>query len=410
MSSRYQSLVALWLFQIINYLDRTSVSFAGPTMMKSLGLNAQDFGVVLSSFAIGYLVAQLPGGLLTDRWGSKAIFVLTPILWAVCTGGIGLVAGLAGLVTARACLGFAEGIGNTAIFKFIGDMFPSRERARASAFWATSFAIAPAFGGPLIAMLLVAFDWRLTFMLLAVPALAAAVINYLVLPGRAAADAAIHDRHAIPETRTPFSHLLRQPALWCIALAYLFFNVGYWGYNGWMPSYLAAAHHIDLKSVGLIGGIPYVFGILGLAVLGWLAGASLYAHRVQLWAATFVLAGVFLFLAYQSDSLAGSLAGLSGAAFFLYGSLALFAAIMIDYAPADSRASFSGVATTAGQLGGIVAPLVIGNLVQASGSFAGGFTFMVVTLLIGAAFAFGLVFVPRPEAPMARLPMSATPA
>ncbi len=394
MPSRYQALVALWLFQIVNYLDRTSISFAGPTMMKSMGLTPADFGIVLSSFAAGYFIAQLPGGLITDRVGSKFMFVLTPLLWAVCTGGIGLVAGIAGLVTARICLGLAEGIGNAAIFKFIGDHFSSRERARVSGLWATSFAVAPALGGPLIAMLLVNFDWRTTFMMLALPALGAALLNYFVLPSDRPTGVATQNRETGP-ARTPFTQLLRQRGLWFVALTYFFFNFGYWGYLGWMPSYLASAHHIDLKSVGLVAGIPYVFGILGLLTLGWLADSALYAQRAQLWAVSLVLAAACLYVAYQASDLTGSLIGLSGAAFFLYGSLALFAGIMIDYAPADSRASFSAIATTAGQLGGIIAPAVIGALVQKSGSFASGFAFMVAMLVVAAGCALGLLSLPR---------------
>ena len=231
-------------------------------------------------------------------------------------------------------------------------------------------------------------------MLLAVPALAAMVINWRFVPGTAAA--AGHEQPAGSATRhTPFVELLRQPSVWLIALAYMFFNVGYYGYVGWMPSYLAAAHGIDLKAVGLIGGIPFIFGIVGLLVLGWVAGAWLYAVRVQFWAATYVLTGGFLFLAYQSSSLAWAIAGLSGAAFFLFGSLAVFAGVMIDYAPADSRASFSAVATTAGQLGGIVAPLAIGTLVKQTGSYAGGFAFMIVALVVAAVAALGLTMIHR---------------
>ena len=83
MPSRYQALAALWLFQIVNYLDRTSISFAGPTMMKSMGLDAQDFGLVLSSFALGYFIAQIPGSLIADRFGVKIVFIVTPALWAL---------------------------------------------------------------------------------------------------------------------------------------------------------------------------------------------------------------------------------------------------------------------------------------------------------------------------------------
>ena len=398
MPTRYQALVAVWLFQIVNYLDRASISFAGPTMMKSMGLDAQDFGVVLSSFAVGYMLAQIPGGMLTDRWGAKVMFVVTPLLWAVCTGGIGLVAGLAGIIVARACLGLAEGIGNAAIFKLIGDLFPSRDRARIAGLWATSFAVAPALGGPLVAFLLITFDWRVMFMLLAVPAIAMAVVNYFVLPAKSGAAGGAEPGLPVPAmSHTPFGELLTQPSLWFLAGAYMFFNVGYWGYNGWMPSYLAAAHHIDLKSVGLVAGVPYVFAIFGLLGLGSLASARFYAYRPQLWAASFILAGGFLYGAFQAETVAGSLVGLSGAAFFLYGSLALFGAMLIDYAPEDKRASFAALATTAGQLGGVVAPLVIGYLVKQTGGYGGGFAFMIVTLVIAAVAALGLV-ITRPVA------------
>ena len=407
MPSKYQALIALWLFQIVNYLDRTSISFAGPTMMKSLGLNPQDFGTILSVFAVGYFAAQLPGGWLADRFGAKIMFVLVPLLWAACTGGVYFVAGLAGLIVARLCLGMAEGIGNSAIFKFIGDTFSSNERARVSGIWATSFAAAPALGGPLIAFLLIQFDWRVTFVVLAAPALGVALLNYAVIP---ATPAARPPARGVAAAATPFSALLRQPGLWLVALTYFFFNFGYWGYLGWMPSYLASAHHIDLKSVGTVGGVPYVFGIFGLLVLGWLGDTRLYAHRAQLWAASFVLAGVALYFAYQSDTLAGSLAGLSGAAFFLYGSLALFGGILIDYAPSDARARCSAIATTTGQIGGIVAPLVIGYLVTQSGSYASGFAFMIVTLVAAAVSALALRAVRRPASQAASSALPATAA
>lgn len=395
MPTRYQALMALWLFQIVNYLDRTSISFAGPTMMKSMGLDAQDFGVVLSSFALGYFLAQIPGGLIADRWGVRIVCIVTPLLWAFCTGAVGLVSSIGGLVAARVCLGLSEGLSNSAIFKLVGDLFPSRDRARAAGYWATSFAVAPALGGPLIALLLVSFDWRVTFALLALPALGAALINWYMVPAGAATArfAAPRPADAMPAEsgHTGFAALLRSRAMWIIAAAYMFFNVGYYGFNGWMPSYLAAAHGIDLKKVGLIGGIPYVFAIAGLLVLGWLAGARLYAMRVQLWAASYVLSAVFMFLAYRAETLTGSLAGLSGAAFFLFGSLGLFAAVVIDYAPAEARASFSALTTTAGQFGGIVAPLIIGYLVKQTGSYAGGFGFMIVSLLIAAVATLGLL-------------------
>src|SRR3546814_15782347 len=79
-------LVALWLLMIANYLDRVAISFAGPAIMASLSMGAKDFGVVLSSFGVGFLMAQIPGGLLSDRFGARPMLVIASLLWALFTG------------------------------------------------------------------------------------------------------------------------------------------------------------------------------------------------------------------------------------------------------------------------------------------------------------------------------------
>ena len=140
------------------------------------------------------------------------------------------------------------------------------------------------------------------------PTLGVALLNHLLVPR----SPRVRPDHGVGAERTPLSHLIRHRALWLLALAYFFYNVGYWGYVGWMPSYLASAHHIDLKSVGMVAGIPYLFGLLGLIVMGWLADGPAHGHRAQLWAASFVGAGACLYLAYGAGALPGALAGLSG--------------------------------------------------------------------------------------------------
>ncbi|MBB6487110.1 MFS transporter [Rhizobium lusitanum] len=381
MEKKAKIIVALWLFQFVNYLDRVAISFAGPFIMADLALDHTAFGLVLSSFGIGYFLAQVPGGMLADRWGARPLLIIAPICWAAFTGATGLMASVAGVMTARLCFGLSEGISNSACYKLIGDHFDPRRRARTISVWLTAFAVGPAVAGPLVGAMIHAYGWRFVFGMLAVPALVAALINASFIPTRTPSQAGPAQHHS----SRSFGPALRQPALWVISLAYFAFNIGYWGYLGWMPSYLAGAHHIDVKAFGLLGGIPYACAFIGLLLSGWLAAGPCHRHRPQLLLTCHLATALALYLTYQAETLPMALIGLSGAAFFLYGGLSPFGAIVLDLAPAACRAAYSGVVNTAGQIGGAVAPFAVGFLVDVTGSFAAGFAFMVCGLVVAAA-------------------------
>ncbi len=375
---------ALWFLALVNYLDRVAMSFAGPSIMKSLHMSPAAFGVVLSSFAVGYVLAQAPGGLLADRVGAKTLLVVGPLFWAVFTGATGLVATIAGFVVVRILFGLSEGVSNSSLYKIVGENFDARQRSRTLAICSTAIPLAPAFAGALVGKLVTAFGWKVMFMALTAPALAAALLCYLLLPsGRPAAAQALS-----PTDPPSFRAVLGRGSLWLLSGAAFAWNIAYWGYLGWMPSYLALARHINLKAVGPIGGIPYLFAFLGLVVVGWLGSGPLHRFCGQLVVICFGGGALSLFLAYQAETLVWSLVGLSGAAFFLFGSQGPVGKIALDLAPSNYRAAYIGVYNTAGQLGGVVAPAAIGFLVTASGTFAGGFSFMVAALCVAAAAIF----------------------
>ncbi len=378
-------LFALWLMQFVNYVDRVLVGFAGPGLMAALNLDPGTFGVVLSSFALGYFLAQIPGGLVADRWGARAVVIAGPLLWALFTGLTGLVSTFAALVAVRLLFGVAEGLSNAAGYKIVGDQFAGKDRARAVSVWVSAFAIAPAVTGPAVGWLLASYGWREVFALLAVPAVLVAFINARVVPADEPAPAP--ERHA---AGGGMRDALRDPALWMICGAYACWNVAYWGLLGWMPSYLALARHIDIKSTGMLSGLPYLFGLFG-AIAAGLAGTRLGRRlRPFLMAGTYLLSCGGLYAAFVSETLPMSMAGLCVAGFFIYAGLTAYGLVMLDLAPAGARAAYAGVVSTAGQVGSTLAPAVIGYLVQHTGSFAAGFGFMCVALCIAAGCAVSL--------------------
>jgi sugar phosphate permease len=172
---------------------------------------------------------------------------------------------------------------------------------------------------------------------------------------------------------------------WLAFTAYLCFNIAFWGFIGWMPSYLNATRHIALAQLGAVAALPYVCGFFGTILCGWLGSTLLSRQRAALVATAYVLAGAALFVAFSAQSVAQSIAGLSFAAFFLYGGFGPFWTVAIDLIAPDMRGSVTGFVNFGGQIGGFFAPIVVGAIVGATKSFSGGFIFMIGALLLSAA-------------------------
>ena len=177
---------------------------------------------------------------------------------------------------------------------------------------------------------------------------------------------------------------MAQKTSWLLFGAYMAFNIAFWGYIGWMPSYLSLARHIDLKQLGLAASVPYLFGFLGLLIFGWLGSRALYRYRALLVAAGYVGAGIALFAAFHAATPSGSIAGLSAAAFFLYGGFGPVWGIALDLTPETARGAFSGFINCGGQIGGFFAPIIVGLIVSQTGAFTDGFIVMIAALLLSA--------------------------
>ena len=380
---------ALWFLLLVNYLDRVALSFAGPAIMKSMHMDAAHFGVVLGSFGIGYLLAQIPGGLLADKFGGKAMLVISPLLWALFTGLTGFVEVTAAFIAVRICFGFAEGLSNTSVYKTFGEHFAPKLRARAVAIGNSAIPLAPLFAGVVVGKLIGLYGWQTMFFLMAIPGVLAAIVIFMLVPGKPTFVSGPGDTPG-GENAT-FSELISRPSLRLLSVACFAWNIPYWGYLGWMPSYLALARHIDLKHIGALAAVPYGFAFIGMMIVGWLGSTLLHRYCAQLIAFCFLGAAGGLYFAYQAETLPYCLAGLSFTAFFLFATLGPIGKVALDLAPERRRAAFVGIYNTTGQLGGIIAPVVIGYLVTLTKTFAAGIGFMigasVVTTLCFLALA-----------------------
>jgi sugar phosphate permease len=364
-------LALIWLMMFVAYFDRINITVAGPAIASSLGLAPASFGSVLAAFTFGYALMQIPGGYLADRFGSRPLLILALVFWSIFTGLTGFATSFAMLVVVRILFGIGEGLENGAQFKLIGDHFPSRERSAANAVFLTALSLGPAVAAPISGWLVARAGWQALFFWFTIPGLLVAALLAVFLPraGRAAeaaqAGPPVHAHAGGGDWRAT----LGTGTSWLAFCAYLGFNVAFWGFIGWMPSYLNATRHIALDHLGSIAAVPYVCGFAGTVVVGWL-GTTLFArHRPALVAVSYLCAGASLYVAFSAQGVEQSIAGLSFAAFFLYGGFGPFWAIALDLIHAGMRGAFTGFVNFGGQIGGFFAPIVVGAIVGATKSF-----------------------------------------
>jgi sugar phosphate permease len=379
---KWLAVFLIWLLQFVNYLDRINISIAGPTMMRELHMEASLFGWVLAAFTLGYAIMQIPGGLLSDRLGSRVLLTASPLAWGVLTALTGLVSSAAALIGVRVLFGMAEGASNGASFKLIGDWFASEERSTANGVYLSALALGPAFVAPLAVWMLPYTGWQGLFLWFSLPAFVMAALIWFVMPQRPSTMASLPRETAAGHGT--LRDVIAHPSSWLLFFAYMAFNVAFWGYLGWMPSYLAQSRHIKLSDLGIDASIPYLVGFLGLIVFGRLGSKLFYSHRALLLTATYFSAALALVWTFNADTVPSCIAGLSAAAFFLYGGFGPVWSIVLDLTPAAARGAFAGFVNCGGQIGGFVAPIVVGYLVSATGSFTGGFLFMIAGTLVSA--------------------------
>ena len=171
---RYSIVVMLFIVTALNYADRAALSIAGPAAAQQLGLNAVAMGYVFSAFAWAYVLGQIPGGWLLDRFGSKRVYTLSILIWSVLTGLQGLVGSLSylapvvALFTLRYFMGLAESPSFPGNARIVAAWFPTSERGTASAIFNSAQYFATVIFAPLMGWITHSFGWRYTFIVMGV--------------------------------------------------------------------------------------------------------------------------------------------------------------------------------------------------------------------------------------------------
>ena len=380
---RYVLVGLLVVAGCVNFIDRSAVSIALPAIRADLHLSEGAAGLLLSAFAWSYAVAQLPAGSLVDRLGARAALSGALAVWSCVQALSGLVTALPQFIAARVALGLGEAPMFVGGARVCADRFAPADRAVPLGLLNASASLGPALAPLLLTPLMLVAGWRASFAALGAAGLLVAVLWAAAcrdLPRRRDAAARI----AGPRQ---WGQLLRQRTVWGLLLGFGGTVYVTWLYVTWLPGYLVDRWHMAAGSAALWSALPQSFGFLGAIGGGW--ASDRLARRLGGRAARQgpLVGGLFVSAACSALATVSGSAGLALAAV----SAALFAAnvattggwaLAAGLAPAALVATVEAMANIGGSVGGSLAPLVTGFVVERSGSFA-------PALLIAAAVAAG---------------------
>ncbi len=405
---RFGILALISVGTVINYLDRAVLGVAAPALTKELGLSAAVMGVVFSAFSWTYAAAQIPGGILLDRFGTRLIYFLSVSLWSAFTLLQGFVSGVISLMTCRLGLGVAEAPCFPANSRVLSSWFPQHERARANSVYAVGQYFGLAFMSPLLFWIVSQFGWRSLFILAGAAGLLfsglwvktyvepheSRGVNGLELDYIKAGGGLGQQKAGTPFSWRNMWQLMRKRQVIGAAIGQFAGNCTLVFFLTWFPSYLATERHMEWLKVGIFAVMPYMAASVGVLLGGWLSDRLLKrTGDANLGRKLPIVGGLLLASTIVSANYVDSnvvVIVIMSIAFFGQGAVNLGWTLITDVAPKQLVGLTGGLFNLCTNLAGIVTPIVIGIIVDRTGSFVGALAFISALALLGV---FSYVFI-----------------
>ena len=385
-AGRWTIVGLLFAASLINYLDRGTMSVALPVLARTLSLGPQAKGLLQSAFFWSYALMQIPIGRAADRANLRWLYAGAFALWSLAQGLTGFAGSFGALMAFRMLLGVGESIYLPGGTKIVSRLFAPIERGLPCGLFDFGTRIGLALGGLLIPWFLTRFGWQLTFRLVGFTALLWLVPWLLFTRGHALRRSAPAqpDRASL---RRGMVRLLRNRNLIGICLGFFCFDYYWYLLVTWLPDYLVTVRHFTIVSAGFYSSVPFlVFGV-SEPVGGWIAdrlirkGWDETRTRKGIVTVAF-LTGLLLIPASRVESASAAVILVIGACLvgLATGNLIV---ILQCCAPQEEVGLWTGFENFAGNIGGVLAPLVTGLLIARTGSYAPGFALAAITLLTG---------------------------
>jgi ACS family glucarate transporter-like MFS transporter len=391
----------LFLVTAINYADRTVLSIAGPALAKSLNLNSVSMGYIFSAFGWSYVLAQLPGGWLLDRFGSRKIYAISLFTWSFITfitGFTGFLAGFSAIVVLfilRFLLGIAEAPAFPANSRISVAWFPTKETGTAAAIFNSAQYFATVLFAPLLGFIVHTYGWQYSFFFMGIVGFIFLIfwlkfvhapkksrhINKAELDYITKGGALVEMDHAVTDNKNNnnapkwkfLGQLLKKRMFIGVYLAQYCINAITFFFITWFPVYLVQARGMTILKAGFVAVLPAIFGFVGGNLGGIFSdyllkkGSSLSVARKVPIVTGMLLSMSMVFCNFTAVEWV--VVAFMALSYFGKGIGALGWAVNADTAPKEITGLSGALFNTCGNLSSIITPIAIGYLIKVTGSF-----------------------------------------
>ncbi|MEV0700499.1 MFS transporter [Saccharopolyspora sp. NPDC050389] len=381
----------LFLIYTVAFADRQNISVAAPEMVKELQLSSTVLGVLLSAFFWGYVLTQVPGGMLANRFGPKWVIVGTLVVWGAAAIATGLVSGYYQLLAVRFAMGLAEGAVWPSFAVMFMNWYPDSERGRAINFSEMALPISSIIMAPTAGWLIAAFNWETMFIVWGIPPLVLAVVFAYWGSNHPAQDRFLSEaeRRFLAERPSTasrengsFLEVLRSPMVWTFCVIYFLWITGLYSFGLWLPSLLSQLSTSGIAAVGVLSAIPFVLAAVAMYLNAKASDAAPDRRGRHVVVPMFLAGATLLVQHVVTLGLLGNMIMLIIAGVGLYAAFGPFWAWALQYIPRNQAGPAMGLINVAGNFGGIVGPLIVGAA-AAGGAVADGF-YVLGFFLVGA--------------------------
>jgi len=377
---RWRICALLFFATTVNYLDRQVLGILAPVLQRSIGWNEAQYGYIVTAFQAAYGVSMLVSGRIIDIFGTRKGYSISVMIWGLASMAHSLARTPLGFGIARFALGIGEAGNFPAAIKAVAEWFPRKERALAIGIFNSGTNCGAVLAPLAIPWIALQFGWRAAFLFTGITDLV--WLTFWLAMYRKPAEhpkvsreelAYIQSDPQTTETGVPLSVLLRKRQTWAYAFGKIVSDPVWWFYLFWLPKFLAN-RGLSLSHLGVPLAAIYVAASLGSVAGGWLSSFLLKkkwdVNRARkttlLLCACAAIPAVFV---PRVTDLWIAVGLISLATFAHQGwSTNLFTTVS-DMFPQQSVGSVVGIGGTIAAAGSMFAALMVGIVLQSTGSY-----------------------------------------
>jgi len=366
----------LFLFMLVNFADKIVVGLAGVPIMTDLKLNPEQFGLLGSSFFLLYSISAIVIGFVVNRVATRWVLLVLAVIWSLAQfpmiGGVGLTT----LIICRIILGAGEGpaaaVAGHAVYKW----FPDEKRTMPTAILSQGAALGVVVAVPALNWVIVNYSWHYAFGALGLVGLLWAAAWVMLGQEGPLVEARTS---AVADVRVPYSRLLTSRTfIGCCAASF----GAYWALSlglTWFTPFIVKGLGFSQKDAGLISILPWMFGAAVVLITGWASqalmarGLSTRVARGVLGATPLIVGGAIMAMVGHVESAGMRVAllvvsgGLSGSIYVVCGPM------LSEFTPVSQRGAILAIYGAIYTFAGIVAPSVMGSVIQHSATMLDGY-------------------------------------